>query len=285
MKDAVASDAIQIEAPFAELQSAIADRRLEGPLLDQVPMQRYGVFIVRQQFDHDYILALAATFEAMLASGEIKRSPQHKTEVRFHPDHPFAKIIDNSQFLELANQFFGGEVALDFMRIIKKDAVDRDPVFLHQDSGYQVGRFDAYSFFIPLTECGPQNGGLAFYPGTHNFGHLGDVGGIAPVLPEAYPMFQPTVDVGDVLIMHAGTWHFSPPNNSGRSRVYLEVNIRAADDPAAKQPLGCTEKREWILKMSVSDLFESSREQRIKALYRQISELKQQLADLVHANR
>jgi hypothetical protein len=285
MKDAVVRDAIQIKAPLPELQVAIADGRLESLQLDQVCMQRYGVFIVRQHLDHDYIRAMAATFETMLASGEIKRSPQHKTEVRFRPDQPFAKIIEDSQFLALANQFFGGEVALDFMRIVKKDRFDRDPVFLHQDAGYQVGRFDAYSFFIPLTECGPQNGGLAFYPGTHNFGYLGDVGGIAPVLPEAYPMLQPTVDVGDVLIMHAGTWHFSTPNISGKNRVYLEVNIRAADDPAAKQSLGCAEKREWILKMGVSDLFESSREQRIKALYQHINELKQQLADLDHANR
>jgi hypothetical protein len=285
MKDAVVPDAIQIRAPFAELQAAIADGRLEGPQLEQARMQRYGVFIVRQHFNHDYIRAMAVTFEAMLASSEISRSPQHKTEVRFRSDQPFAKIIENSQFLALAKQFFGGEVALDFMRIIKKDSVDRDPIFLHQDAGYQVGRFDAYSFFIPLTECGPQNGGLAFYPGTHNFGHLGDVGGIAPVLPKAYPMLQPTVDVGDTLIMHAGTWHFSTPNISGKNRVYLEVNIRAANDPAAKQSLGCAEEREWILNIGVSDLFQSSREQRIKALYQQINDLKQQLADLDHADR
>jgi hypothetical protein len=285
MKDAVARDAIQIKAPFAELQDAITHGRLESPQLNQVLMRRYGVFIVRQHFDHDYICAMATTFEAMLASGEIKRSPHHKTEVRFRPDQPFAKIIENRQFLSLAKQFFGGEVALDFMRIVKKDTVDRDPVFLHQDAGYQVGRFDAYSFFIPLTECGVQNGGLAFYPGTHNFGHLGDVGGIAPVLPKAYPMLQPTVDVGDVLIMHSGIWHFSTPNISGKNRVYLEVNIRAADDPAAKQSLGCAEQREWILNVGVSDLFESSREQRIKALYQEINELKQRLADLDHADR
>jgi ectoine hydroxylase-related dioxygenase (phytanoyl-CoA dioxygenase family) len=131
---------------------------------------------------------------------------------------------------------------------------------MHQDSGYQVGWYDAYSFFIPMTECGPENGALALYPGTKNFGHLGDVGGIAPVLPPEYPYLQATVQPGDVLIMHAGTWHYSTPNLSGAERIYLEVNIRAVNDPGTKTFFDKPDQREWILNVGVSDLFVSSRD-------------------------
>ncbi|MBP0600704.1 phytanoyl-CoA dioxygenase family protein [Herbaspirillum sp. LeCh32-8] len=283
MKDAVARDAIKIKAPFAELQEAVRNDRLIGKDVDLTSLQRYGVRVVKQHFSKALIAEMAQHFHTLLASGDIKRSAAHRTEVRFRDDQPFAKIIENQEFLSLARPLFDGEIALDFMRIVKKDTVDRDPVFLHQDAGYQVGRYDAYSIFIALTNCGPDNGGLAFYPGSLNYGHLGDVGGIAPILPPEYPLLHPALEAGDAVIMHAGTWHFSTPNRTGDDRVYLEVNIRSADDPGAKQLLGCEEKREWILNISVSDLFESSREQRMKALYQEIARLKQELAEIKDA--
>ena len=276
MKDAVEKDAVLIKAPIAKLQAAVNGGDLMGSRLDQTALKRFGVFIVKDHFDKTYIQGMADSFFSLLHSGEIKRSEFHKTEVRFRPDHPFDKILENTQFLDLASQFFNGAVALDFMRLIKKDSIDRDPVMLHQDSGYQVGRYDAFSLFIPLSECGKENGGLAVFPGTHNFGHLGDVGAIAPVLPEDYPFIQPTINVGDVLIMHAGAWHFSTPNLSGAHRVYLEVNIRSADDPAAKRFFLSPDERDWILNIGVTDLFVGSREQRIKALYEEVNKLKLQ---------
>jgi hypothetical protein len=77
--------------------------------------------------------------------------------------------------------------------------------------------------------------------------------------------------------MHSGTWHFSAPNSSGLSRVYLEINIRSSKDPGAKNLLGAKDQRKWILNIGVSDLFESSREQRLKILYGEIERLKVKL--------
>lgn len=274
MKDAVSRDNILVKAPINELSAEVNCGGLVSKSLSMQKINRFGVFVLEKHFDVGYISELAHTYKSLLTAGEIKRSESHKTEVRFRDDHIFSKIVENSDFLSLAKNFFNGSVGLDFMRIVKKDTVDRDPVFLHQDAGYQVGRFDAYSFFIPLTKCGPDNGGLALYPGTCNFGYLGDVGGIASILPVDYPVIQPVLDPGDVLIMHAGTWHYSTPNISGEDRVYLEVNIRAAEDPATKKMIDKEDKRDWILKISVNDLFDSSREQRIKSLYREIAALK-----------
>lgn len=278
MKDSVIHENIIVRAPISELNDVINEGKLVGSKINFNLLEKFGVFVLRNFFDKDYISELYLEYKKLLASGEIKRSEFHKTEVRFEDKHLFAKILENTNFLELADQFFGGKVGIDFMRIIKKDNSDRDPVFLHQDSGYQVGWYDAYSFFIPLTECGAENGGLALYPGTKNFGHLGDVGGIGKILPVDFPFVQEHLKPGDVLIMHAGTWHFSTPNISGEERVYLEVNFRAANDPAVKKLLNTSDKREWVLNIGVTDLFVSSREQRIKALYQEINLLKNQLA-------
>jgi hypothetical protein len=277
MKDAIDQNSILIKAPIEELQAVIRGNRLEGVKLDFSLVQSYGVFIVRDCFDPNYINSLFEEFKRLVKSGELKRSPAHPTEVRIQSHHSFSEIVKSDIFLDLARHFFGGEIALDFMRIIKKDEIDTKPVFLHQDIGYQVGNFEAYSFFIPLTNCDPDNGGLAFYPGTNNFGLLGDVGGIASILPDGYPILHPGVSAGDVIIMHSGTWHFSAPNSSGLSRVYLEINIRSSKDPGAKNLLGAKDQRKWILNIGVSDLFESSREQRLKILYGEIERLKVKL--------
>ena len=278
MKDSITRQTMRVKAPLSELDTTIKSKALEAPTINHSLLDRFGVFVLRQYFNKEYLLGLKQSYDSLMATGALKRSEFHKTEVRFSEEHPFSQILKNEQFLFLARQFFGGSIGLDFMRLIKKDAIDRDPVFLHQDSGYQVGGFDAYSLFIPLTECGPENGGLALYPGTKNFGHLGDVGGIAQVLPIEYPYIQPLLFPGDVLIMHAGTWHYSTPNLSSTERVYLEVNIRPLNDPGTKIFFDAPDNREWILNVGVSDLFVSSREQRIKALYTEIGELKSQLS-------
>jgi hypothetical protein len=280
MKDSVTRENMLIKAPLAELNAVVSGGMLAATAIDHALLERFGVFILRKHFDTAYIAELKQAYDSLMASGDIKRSEFHKTEVRFKDEHPFAKILENSQFLALARQFFGGEIGLDFMRIIKKDTIDRDPVFMHQDSGYQVGWYDAYSLFIPLTECGPENGALALYPGTKQFGHLGDVGGIASILPAEYPHLQEKIVPGDVLIMHAGTWHYSTPNLSGNERVYLEVNIRPAKDPSTKKFFDAPDEREWVLNVGVSDLFVGSREQRIKALYKEVHALKAQLDEV-----
>jgi hypothetical protein len=285
MKDSITRENMLIKAPLDEIQAVIKHGGLEGSKINFPSLNRFGVFVLRQHFDTSYLAILKKAYDEMISSGELKRSEFHKTEVRFRGEHIFSQILQNQQFLMLSRQFFDGKTGLDFMRLIKKDKSDHEPVFLHQDSGYQVGGYDAYSLFIPLTSCVPGNGALAMYPGTKNFGHLGDVGGIAQVLPPNYPYLQPSVNPGDVLIMHAGTWHYSTENRLGSERIYLEVNIRPAKDPGTKVFFDNTDDREWVLNVGVSDLFVSSREQRIKSLYQEISMLKRQLSSALNETK
>jgi hypothetical protein len=43
------------------------------------------------------------------------------------------QIISEPEFINIASQFFNGNVGNNSIRIIKKDNVDVKPVFLHQD--------------------------------------------------------------------------------------------------------------------------------------------------------
>lgn len=70
--------------------------------------------------------------------------------------------------------------------------------------------------------------GSGLFPGTRNFGHLSDVAGIVPVLPEAYTIFQPTSDVSGVLTIVPCSTYVSKPNTSGDNCVDLGVDICAA---------------------------------------------------------
>jgi len=201
---------------------------------------------------------------------KIKKDDYHRTQVRISEEQKFTDVLRSDNFIELTKKIFPHGAALDFMRIVKKDESNTAPVFLHSDAVYNIGWFDAYSCFIPLTHCSQENGGLSFYPGTHNYGHLGDAGGIASILPADYPKLCPDVYPGDIIIMHAGTWHESGAYMRNEPRVYLEFAIRNSLDPAGKELIHGFEDREWVLNISVDDLFSDSREQRIRRLSNKI---------------
>jgi ectoine hydroxylase-related dioxygenase (phytanoyl-CoA dioxygenase family) len=162
-------------------------------------------------------------------------------------------------------------VGLFNLRIVKKDKNDTLPVFLHQDLGYQAGRFERYSLFIPLTYCGIKNGGLKFYPGTQNFGYLGDAGALNDFLPDNYPRVTPEAFPGDVIIMHSAVWHSSDENTSLADRIYYDIHVQDANDPSTKKVLTGERSSPWQLTLTHDEIFQSSRTQRLKELYSQIN--------------
>ena len=271
MKNVLKKD-IQIKAPIERLRNIIQINSLESQDLDIDLLRQYGVFILRNYLERKFINSLFQSYKILLKDGTITKDKYHRTQVEFDESHPFSKIIENEDYIKLISKLWNGSVGFDFMRIIKKDLSNINPVFLHQDACYNVGRFDSYSTFIPLTKCNLSNGGLQFFPGTHNFGHIGDAGGINPsILPADYPIFEPEVNPGDLIIMHSGTWHQSPEYKDGEDRVYLEVATRSGNDPGARKLLIGEDTRDWILKVSVDDLFIDSREQRVRKLTNKIS--------------
>jgi hypothetical protein len=257
---------IVVKAPVNKINSFVNSRLYEGKDLDIKKLSEFGVYVIRDFFDKKFIETMYEEYVFLLRSEQINKDNFHRTQVRISEEQRFSDVLKSDSFVALAKKIFPLGAALDFMRIVKKDETNPDPVFLHSDAVYNVGWFEAYSCFIPLTTCSEKNGGLSFYPGTHNFGHLGDAGGIAPILPTEYPKLCPRVSPGDVIVMHAGTWHESGAHNGCVPRVYLEFAFRSLMDPAAKKLIHGLDEREWVLTISVDDLFTDSREQRIRRL-------------------
>ncbi len=183
-------------------------------------------------------------------------------------------ILDTPSYETLfkSGVFFEGNIAVDLPFIFRKDAKCSNRVHLHNDSDYQMGVYDRYSLFLALTAVNVENGGLQLYPATHQFASLGDCGEIDPnILPDNYPIVEPDMAPGDLLVMHSGVWHKSPPPERQELRLYLELHIKPSTCPTAKFPLYNAPVNPFRNLCDGSEIFVSSREQKILRLYEQLA--------------
>jgi hypothetical protein len=264
----------KISAPIDDLLAFVNEKKYSGEVLDHEALKFSGIFILRKALPKHLIEKYSRAYFQGLGSIGLRRTPFHLTQVEIQPDHPLTKIVYEPEFLAIAATFFNGNVGNDFIRIVKKDDTDTLPVFLHQDTCYQIGGFERYSLFIALTDCNQGNGGLRGYPGTHNFGYLGDAGEIADLLPEGYPVICTDLKAGDLFIMHSAIWHESFENISRSNRVYLEVHLQSADEPTTNRVICGQRNSEWRFEVSESDIFVSSRKTKLTNLYAEIQALK-----------
>lgn len=262
-----------IQMPVQRLNALLQAQRHDNTAIDFEVLGELGFFILRQVLPVEVCTRYKDEYDRYKVSKAFDRTPFHLTEVRVALNHPLAGILQEPAFQALVAQFFGGNVGLCNIRIVKKDATDIAPVFLHQDIAYQHGSFDRYSLFLPLTDCNPANGGLTFIPGTHKFGYLGDAGGLRDVAPPTLLRPTPSVMPGDVIIMSSALWHRSGPNETQTERVYYDLHINPANDCATQQTLCGTRDDAWAISYDPDFLFESSRTQRLRALYQQIEAL------------
>ena len=70
--------------------------------------------------------------------------------------------------------------------------------------------------------------------------------------------------------MHSSLWHKSPKNKKKLWRLYLEINIQSVDDPTTQYILNGNKRNSYLLGSNQSQIFKSSRVQRIERLYKQI---------------
>jgi hypothetical protein len=268
-----------IQMPVERLNALLDAQRHVGEAIDFDVLGELGFFIVRNTLPPAVCARYKDEYDRYKASQEFDRTPFHLTEVKVDLMHPMAGILKEPSFMKLAAQFFDGDVGLFNIRLVKKDATDRAPVFLHQDIGYQHGSLQRYSLFVPLTACNQANGGLTFFPGTHKFGYLGDAGSLRDVAPAALLRPTPSVVPGDVIVMDSALWHCSGPNETQAERVYYDLHINHADDPATRYTICGSRQDAWAISYDQAFLFESSRTQRLRALYQQIEALTALSAD------
>ncbi|WP_127021395.1 phytanoyl-CoA dioxygenase family protein [Rheinheimera mangrovi] len=265
-----------ITAPVEEMIDLIKQERHIEESLDIDLLKKTGCFVLKNVLSKKTIQKYYSAYQEETKTGQLKRTQHHITEIKVTESSLLVNILKEPEFVAVANKFFHSQVGADFVRVVKKDAIDTAAVFLHQDTGYQIGSFERYSLFIALTECSPANGGLALYPGTHHFGYLGDAGEINDVLPADYPLLEPDLKAGDIIIMHSAVWHKSAQNRIGTERVYLEVHLQHIDEPTTKFEI-CGEKTSpWSLTLSPNELFKSSRTQKLQGLYKELNSYKSQ---------
>jgi hypothetical protein len=195
-----------------------------------------GLFIVRRAIRRSAILEWQNAWSAFRATLEQEgrtTDPFNAVVVQEATPPLLADIHRSPDLLDLMQTLYA-DLALFTQRFVIKDARSRGPVFLHHDYGYDAGWPEKTSVFVPLSRMTPENGGLSFYLGTHLLGYLGDVGELDPaVLDPAWPIVSPSVEPGDVVLMHECTWHASGPHVSGDDRILVQITYQPASDPSS----------------------------------------------------
>lgn len=251
------------EAPTEEISDLINKGLHIGYQINFDILNFLGIFILKSALNDEKVGFYKSLYEK---SEDITKTKYHNTNMTFPEDHKLTNIVREPEIVNIAKQFFGGNVGYAYPQIFRKNASDNKPVFLHHDSSYLTGRFERYSCFIALTDCNGSNGSIVVYPGTHNFGYLADAGEINQTLVEAYPHIQTDLEPGDVLIMHSAVWHSSPENTARTERVYMEIKFQDANDPSTLKILCGERTSKWRLYLTNDEIFSNSRTQRIKNL-------------------
>ena len=250
--------------PVNKLNALTNNLLYEGDFINLNVLNTFGIFILKNCFNKSLISKYLSFYHSYKNSSDFDRNDKHLTEVRITDGNSLLNILSEPNFHKISLNLFPEGAGIYNIRIVKKDSTDMNPVFLHQDVGYQYGSFERYSIFIPLTKCSKLNGGLTFIPGSHHFGYLGDAGAIKnSIIPKDLIQITPTVIPGDIIIMNSFTWHKSGFNSEGSERVYFDIHLNKSSDPASKYLINTDDFREYSLDYTNDNIFENSRLQRL----------------------
>jgi len=239
-------------------------KELDSTKFNKEVYDKTGLFVVRNaipkglmdewkgEWDAFYDKALADSDVTTNKSYQVG-APTKPVALRAPLPEKLAYLYKNDHILDVAEQVFGKHIAILNHRFIIKykskpgtsqivASIDASTVsshvamFLHHDYCYHVGYHNKASFFVPITYSGKKNGTVTFYPGTHKYGYLGDVGEIDPSqFEDAWPEVTPELEPGDFAIMHSLLWHRSCANEDGTERIVADIIYQPADDPSGRQ--------------------------------------------------
>jgi hypothetical protein len=220
-----------------------------------------GAFVVRNLFPAETVAAWQAAWAEFQANTLAARKVGFNKVAVEEPLPPvLATMYESPEHRAVARAMFGPDVGLYNHRFVIKDQFSRDPVFLHQDYCYHLGF--------------PENGGLEFFLGTHQYGYLGDAGEIDPEAFPAWPSILPELNPGDLVVMDSSTWHRSGPHLGGPDRILADTIIQPASDPSTVAMV-CGENGpvNRIDRSAAAGLFKRSRTTRMKELTAELSRL------------
>jgi hypothetical protein len=235
-----------------------------------------GFFVVRGVVPQDTIQIWQSEWDRFYSTslrGSRKVNPFNPVQVLEDAPDVLRSIHRCPEILDVMEQLYP-DLALFMQRFVIKDASSRKPVFVHSDFGYDYGWPEKTTVFIPLGVSNRQNGGISFYPGTHHFGYLGDVGeSNVEILDQDWPLVCPELEPGDIALCHTCTWHCSPEYVSGPDRILVQATYQPSSDPSSTSLL----RGQWKLRYKLSELsresfFTRCRSSRLRDLQRQVDQ-------------
>jgi ectoine hydroxylase-related dioxygenase (phytanoyl-CoA dioxygenase family) len=245
--------------------------KLDSRVFCKEVFDQAGIFIIRGAVPggilQEWLEAWDAFYATKLAENR-KVNRFNPVAVDEIPPAPLSEIHKCPAILDVIEQAMGADIALYNQRFVIKDHNSRGAVFLHQDYPYHFGWPFKASAFIALSQVNERNGGMFFYPGSHQFGYLGDAGEINPdILPPDWPKICPSLEPGDFVLMNSLTWHASGPHLEGCDRVLVDVIYQPAFDPSSVALL----RGQWQTEIFLSDvqkrsIFNRSRSIRLKEM-------------------
>lgn len=255
-----------------ELLPQIDSARFSPEVFEQM-----GIFVVRRAIPAETLKVWEAAwdqfYKAEFSSG--------RTVNRFNPvaiDRQPPPILEDihrhPSLLDIAELAFGPDIALYNQRFVIKDRHSRASVFLHNDFAYHFGWPAKASAFVALSPVTPENGGMIFYPGTHQYGYLGDAGELnSEFLDPEWPSICPALEPGDVAFMNSSTWHRSGAHTGGPDRIMVDVIYQPANDPSGIELLRGQWRTELFLpREATGNIFSTSRSTRLRQMQQRLDQ-------------
>jgi len=236
-----------------------------------------GLFIIRNGINLDTIKIWQNEWKVFYNNNKlIDRNiiGNNPVSIDLNPGGVLGAAYKCPDILAVIMKAFGENIALYNQRFVVKDKKSSEPVFLHSDYPYHLGWPFKASAFVPLSLVNKENGGMYFYPGTHQFGYLADAGEIdLGSFPSNLPSVCPTLYPGDFILMNSLTWHGSGPNIAGVDRVLIDIIYQPANDPSSKE-LVCGEwETDIFFTCEKEKVYKRSRTTKIKELLKKLANL------------
>lgn len=255
------------------MKKKVVTNQIEGFRFNKNTYSETGVFIIRNAISKEDIIKMQTIWIEYYSSltQNCSRKIDLNNPVNFTENLPegLNNFWKNLSIINISKDIFGDNVALYNHRIVMKDKKSNQSIFLHQDYPYHIGFHEKCSLFVPLFDCGLENGGMTYYLGSHQYGYLGDAGEIDESKFEKWFQITPELKAGDIVVMNSLVWHKSGPNFSEKDRILIDIIIQPSNDPSGIELLTGDWKTDfWFdrknLDFKVDSLFINSRTKKLK---------------------
>lgn len=167
---------------------------------------------------------------------------------RFGAESPllWSHIYSSENVLKIVRHFLPqADLVLKFNSCFLKPAKTGSATPWHQDNGlWRDEDLDSFNFWMAIDPATRENGCMQFIPGTHQeeiMTHLQYPGGIHGELPREtvkemqakYGLHHIELEPGSAVCWHSSLYHYSPPNESEKSRIAVAGVYSSAEQAAA----------------------------------------------------